>query len=160
MNQKIKKIALALLFIIICLGIGYLGNQFSGNSAKDVYADFAKPSFFPPDDVFAPVWTFLYILMGISVSIIWAKRRKDNVDSQLGWFFLQLFVNLLWPIIFFGLKNYLLALVLIIFLFVLIVQTARSFEKISKPAAYLLIPYMLWTGFATILNYTIWLLYR
>jgi len=160
MKIKIKNIISPLLFIVICLGVGYLSNILSGNNAKEVYASFANPGFFPPAWIFAPVWFVLYVLMGIAVSIIWEKKKNKNVDKQLGLFFLQLFVNFLWSIIFFGINNYLAALLLIILLFVLIVATMLSFEKESKKATYLLVPYMVWVGFAMILNYTVWFLYR
>jgi len=160
MKLKIRNIISPLVFIAICLGVGYLSNTLSGNNAKEVYANFVNPGFFPPAWIFAPVWFVLYVLMGIAVFIIWEKKKNKNVDKQLGLFFLQLFVNFLWPIIFFGINNYLVSLLLIILLFILIVATIFSFEKESKKAAYLLVPYMAWVGFATILNYTIWFIYR
>jgi translocator protein len=155
MKQKVKQVVFFFSFIILCLMIGYLGSQLSGNNAKDVYSSFIKPGYFPPAWVFAPVWTILYILMGISAYLVWKKRKEEDVKKPLVLFFVQLILNLLWPILFFGLGNYLLAFVNIILLFIAICATMRSFEKVSKVSAYLLVPYLLWIGFATILNYTI-----
>jgi tryptophan-rich sensory protein len=156
MKQKLKQLAVSLFFIALCLFIGYLGTQLSGGSFKETYDNFIKPNFFPPAWIFAPVWTVLYILMGLSASMIWMKNRYG---VSLVLFAFQLLANLVWSIVFFGINNYDFALGIIILLLVLIALMMRSFEKISKPAAYLLVPYLLWVGFATILNYTICLIY-
>jgi tryptophan-rich sensory protein len=98
--------------------------------------------------------------MGISAYLIWRNRKKEDIKKPLTIFFAQLILNLLWPIIFFGFGNYFLALIDIVLLFVMIGVTIYYFRKISKISACLLLPYLLWVGFATILNYTIWLNYR
>ncbi|MDP3733292.1 MAG: TspO/MBR family protein [Candidatus Daviesbacteria bacterium] len=136
-----------LLFSIgLCLGAGIVGSFFTFSAIPTWYAALAKPSFSPPNWVFGPVWTILYILMGISLYLVWLKKKVPNV------FWIQLILNTAWSIIFFGMKNPTLALVDIIALLVAIILTIKSFYKINKLASYLLIPYLAWVSFASILN--------
>ncbi|NMC35407.1 tryptophan-rich sensory protein, partial [Candidatus Beckwithbacteria bacterium] len=107
--------------------------------------------------VFAPVWTTLFILMGMALYLVWQQGfGKKEVKKALTIFGVQLVLNILWSILFFGLRNPSLALVDIVLLWVLILATMLSFAKISKPAAWLLIPYLAWVSFASILNFAIW----
>ena len=123
------------------------------------YATLAKPEFSPPNWVFAPVWISLYTLMGISLYLVWDKRKKKkDTTPALLVFFAQLVLNTIWSIVFFGLQSPFYAFILIIFLWVLIAGSIYFFYRISKTAAYLLIPYLLWVSFAAILNYYIWVL--
>jgi tryptophan-rich sensory protein len=138
-----------ILSIGICLGAGVLGSVFTVSAIPDWYVTLNKPFFSPPNFVFGPVWTILYILMGISLYLVWTKRGVPTV------FWVQLALNALWSIIFFGLKNPLLAFVEIIILWLAILLTTKSFYKINKLAANLLIPYLAWVTFATILNLSI-----
>jgi len=125
------------------------------------YASLTKPSFNPPFWLFGPVWTILYTLMGISLYIIFSKGlKKKEVKTAVNLFVLQLITNSLWSIIFFGMKNIQLALIEIVILLFLVLTTIKKFYMINKVAAYLLIPYLLWGSFATILTYTIWILNR
>lgn len=146
MNKYLK----LLLAIAVCQGAGLIGSIFTINSVKTWYVVLNKPFFNPPSWVFAPVWTILYLLMGISLYLVWGIKKVN-----LKWFWLQLALNTLWSIIFFGLKNPTLALIEIVALWVSILFTIKSFLKVSRVAAYLLLPYILWVSFAAVLNMAI-----
>jgi len=152
MTKNKKQFIFLFAFIAISLMVGFLGSQFSPDMPA-VYDDLEKPSFSPPAMIFAPVWTILYLLMGISAYLIWRTREKRKVP--LTFFFIQLILNLLWPIIFFGLGQYLWAFIEIIILWLMTLITMTLFSRISKPAFYLLIPYIVWLTFAGILNFAI-----
>ncbi|HNY35924.1 MAG TPA: tryptophan-rich sensory protein [Candidatus Pacearchaeota archaeon] len=156
MKKKTKQIIFLFSFIVLSLLTGYLGSQLTGVSIPETYLNISdKPSFFPPTWIFAPVWSILYTLMGISAYLLWRLKEKQKVNKLLILFFAQLFVNLIWPIIFFGLGQYLWAFIDIIILLIMIIVMVLSFEKISKLSAYLLLPYLFWVGFASILNLAI-----
>lgn len=138
----------------ICLGVGLLGSFFTASSIPTWYGTLNKPEFSPPNWVFAPVWTTLYFLMGISLYLIWLKKRIPLV------FWIQLFLNFLWSIIFFGFKNPGLALVDILALWITILLTIKAFSKINNLAGKLLWPYLAWVSFATYLNFSIWIINR
>ncbi len=123
------------------------------------YLELVKPALNPPAWVFGPVWTTLFALMGIAAFLVWKKGsdRKD-VKIALGIFLGQLVLNTLWSIIFFGLHSPGGALIEIILLWLAILATIIAFAKISKPAALLLMPYILWVSFAGYLNFSIWTL--
>lgn len=141
-----------ILSIGICLGAGILGSFFTVSAIPNWYSTLNKPFFSPPNWIFGPVWTILYILMGYSLYLVWIKKSIPTV------FWAQLFLNFIWSIIFFGLKNPSLALVDIVALWVSIVLTIKAFSKINKTASYLLYPYLAWVSFAIILNLAIILL--
>jgi len=124
------------------------------------YPTIQKPSFNPPNWVFAPVWTLLFILMGISAGLVWDKIDSDRELVKRGMFFftVQLALNALWSYLFFGLNNILLASIEIVLLLLLIYETHLIFKKVDKKASYMLIPYMLWVGFATVLTISIYFL--
>lgn len=138
---------------------GIIGAVFTTPSIAGWYAGITKPSFNPPAWVFGPVWTTLFALMGIAAFLVWQKglARKD-VKVALGVFIGQLVLNTLWSVIFFGLHSPGGALFEIVFLWGAILLTIFVFSKISKPAAWLLVPYILWVSFAAYLNYAIWAL--
>lgn len=139
--------------ILGCEAVGILGTIFTNPSIPTWYASLNKPFFSPPNWIFGPVWTLLYFLMGISFYLVLKKGwNKKNVRTALGFFLAQLSLNFIWSPLFFGLQSPLLGLITIIAMWVLIVITMKKFRKISKPAFYLLIPYLLWVSFATILN--------
>lgn len=156
MKKRILYIAIG---ILVCLLIGFLSSIATQSSVNDWYTTLNKPSFTPPNELFAPVWTALYIMMGISAGMVWSKGYHHIwVKTALYHFVFQLLFNALWSIVFFGLKNPLLGLVVILVLLTLIMLTIKWFRIISRPAAYLLVPYVLWVGFAAVLNYRIWAL--
>jgi len=152
MNKWIKLIV----SILICQIAGIIGSIFTTPSITTWYADLQQPAFSPPNWVFGPVWITLYTLMGISLYLVWNK--KNNVKIPLTLFFIQLILNSIWSIIFFGLQNSFYALIEIIILWIAILLTIISFYKISKKASLLLIPYIIWVTLAAILNYYIWVL--
>jgi len=156
MKKKTKQIIFLFSFIALSLLAGYLSSQLTGVSMSETYLSLSdKPSFSPPAWIFGPVWFILYILMGISAYLIWNLRKKENIKKPLILFFVQLILNLLWPIIFFGLGQYYWAFVEIMILLIIIVMMILSFSKISKTSSYLLFPYLLWVGFASMLNLVI-----
>jgi len=117
------------------------------------YESLNKPFFTPPSWLFAPAWTILYILIGISGFLIFKKgMKKKNVKRAMGFFLLQLGLNLIWSPIFFGAHQIFLGLVVIVLLWYFIYKTIKSFEKIDKRASYLLYPYLAWVSFASLLN--------
>ncbi len=143
--------------MIFPLLTGFVGSYFTLTSINTWYQALNKPFFNPPNFLFGPVWTILYILMGISLYLILISKSKKK-DLAVKVFFVQLFLNLLWSFIFFGFQNPFLALLEIIALWFAIFVTIRLFLPISKTAGYLLIPYILWVSFALILNLSIVLL--
>jgi tryptophan-rich sensory protein len=145
--------------IVLCLATGIIGAVFTASSVENWYILLQKPAFSPPSWVFSPVWTILYILMGISLYIVWDKGLQyPRVKNGMIIFGIQLFLNLLWSLLFFGLRSPYYALIEIILLWFAILLTILQFRKISRTASYLLIPYILWVSFATVLNYYIWVL--
>jgi len=131
------------------------------DSVSTWYADLAKPSFNPPDWIFGVVWPILYVMMGVAAFLISNKGiSSKQTKVALGLFVFQLILNGLWTPIFFGLHMMGLALAEIILLWVAILVTIFAFWRISKPATYLLIPYILWVSFAVVLNASLWHLNR
>ncbi len=135
-----------------------LGTLFTIPNIPSWYASLNKPSFVPPDWLFGPVWTILYILMAVALFLIWREPKSKQRDSAIALYAAQLIMNVLWSIAFFGLHSVLLGLALILVLLVLLLLTAYEFYKISRPAAYAMVPYVLWVGFATLLNGAIYIL--
>lgn len=158
MNKKISDVLTLSGLIIFVLLIGFLSSIFPGVSFKETYVHLIKPSFFPPAWLFAPVWTILYILIGISAFLVWRKQNEKNINLAVTIFLIQLFLNYVWSIIFFGKGNYFLALVDIVALWFAIGAMIKIFSKISKTAAWVLLPYWLWVSFAAVLNYYAWIL--
>lgn len=154
MSFKLPRLFLS---IALSLSAGIIGSIFTISSIPTWYTFLNKPVFSPPNWVFGPVWTTLYILMGISYYLIWESNTKQKYKA-IKIFLVQLVLNALWSIIFFGLRNPGLALVEVVALWITIVLTIKLFYPISKSAAYLLIPYLLWVSFASILNLFIVLL--
>lgn len=136
--------------ILICQLAGFIGSIFTTPSISTWYALLEKPSFTPPNYIFSPVWITLFLLMGISLYLILEKVKIREKAVII--FSIQLVLNVLWSVIFFGLKYPLFAFFEIIILFIFILLTIINFYKISKVSSYLLIPYLLWVGFASVLN--------
>ena len=157
--MKLEEIGKVIVFIIICQMAGIIGSFFTFDSVGGWYAELAKPELSPPNWVFGPVWITLYSLMGIAAYLVYKKGfNKKRIKTAVYVFGGQLVFNALWSIIFFGLQSVFVALLCIIVLLALIVWTTILFWKISKPAAILMIPYIIWVSFATFLNYSIWML--
>jgi translocator protein len=153
--QKTLRIATV---IMTCLAVGYFSSQVTRENIPIWYDTITKPSFNPPNWVFAPVWTLLYIMMGYAAGRVWNKIETDeeNVKSAFIFFLLQLVMNTLWSFLFFGLHNPMLAFFEILLLWVIIYETYTQFKNIDKIAGYLLLPYLAWVSFAAILNGSIW----
>ena len=148
---------LKLIFAILISQLaGIIGSLFTITSTKSWYTTIIKPSFNPPNWIFGPVWTLLYLLMGISLYLILTTKKSKNRKIGLYLFFTQLVLNTLWSILFFGLQSPLFAFIEIIILWLAILLTIIYFYKINKKASYLLIPYILWVTFAAILNLSIY----
>ncbi len=175
-----RKIVKLVISILICEGAGIIGSFFTAPAIKTWYASLEKPVFSPPNWVFAPVWTILFLLMGISLYLVWLKnwnvKAPENESVKKAWnpistklwlgswkeenavaiFVLQMVLNILWSIIFFGLKSPAAAFVEILMLWFAILYTIVNFYRISKLAAYLLIPYIIWVSLAAVLNFSVW----
>ncbi|MFZ2556216.1 MAG: TspO/MBR family protein [Minisyncoccia bacterium] len=155
----IRKLFQLLLFILIAQAVGIFGTYFTFDAIPTWYAELVKPSFSPPNWVFGPVWTILYAMMGIAAFCAWELwYEKTHAPRALNWYWLQLFLNGIWTLIFFGFKNLGLALIVILALFLAILMMIREFGKIDMRLALLLVPYLLWVMFASTLNYSLWML--
>ncbi len=146
----------------VSLAAGVIGSlAVGGQGFSSWYAAIQKPGFTPPSWVFGPVWTALYLLMGVAAFLVWQKGLGSRVVRiALVWFLVQLALNAAWTPVFFGLQRIGLAMVVIVLLWVVIVVTMYSFFRVSRPAGMLLVPYLLWVSFATVLNASIWHLNR
>jgi benzodiazapine receptor len=153
--NKFVKITIAL---VVCLAVGYSASLITRPSVETWYPTIEKPFFNPPNWIFMPVWTLLYIFMAVAAGLVWdtIKEQNEAVKKALGFFIIQLTLNAIWSYLFFGLKNPMLALIEIALLWLMIYETYLKFTKINKTAGYLLIPYLAWVGFAAILNASIW----
>lgn len=157
--MKIKNPKLLVFTIGISQLAGIVGSVFTTSEIADWYVFLSKPAFNPPNWLFGPVWITLYTLMGISLYLVWFKGYKEaNIKQAVNIFLVHLAVNSLWSIVFFGLHYLGWAFVIIITLWLMILYLIKLFWDINKTAAYLLIPYILWVSFASLLNYSIWML--
>ncbi len=156
-TQLKKKLTHIAITVAICLFIGFLASVATQSSVTTWYATLNKPGFNPPNWLFAPVWTVLYVMMGIAAGLVWARGTHHLwVKTALYHFGFQLLLNASWSIVFFGLRQPFWALMVILALVIILGLTIRWFRVVSKPAAWLLVPYFLWVCFATALNYKIW----
>ena len=144
--------------ILFTVGLGSLGGIFTVNEIPNWYAGLQKPDFNPPNWLFGPVWTLLYTLMGISFYLVWKHPASSKRNRAILFFIIQFILNFFWSIIFF--KEHALgwALVEIIAMWIFILLTILNFGKLSPLAAWLLVPYISWVSFATLLNGAIWYL--
>jgi tryptophan-rich sensory protein len=143
-------------FIIVCELAGAFGSVFTVSAIGGWYSGLVKPALNPPSWVFGPVWTILYALMGVAAFLVWRSKEKFSIKRvAITIFGFQLAVNTLWSILFFGLHSTALAFADIVILWCAIILTLAWFQKISKFAAYLLLPYLLWVTFAAYLNFEI-----
>lgn len=157
-----NKISRILTVVVTCLVVGYFSGIVTKSSIEIWYPTLVKPSFNPPNWIFAPVWSMLYVMMGVAAGLVWNRIdfEKEIVKKALVFFAIQLALNALWSYLFFGLKNPMLAGVEIILLWLMIYETYAKFGKINTIASYLFIPYLLWVSFAMVLNGSIWWLNR
>ena len=145
--------------VLISNAVGYLSSFATRSSVNTWYKYLNKPLFNPPDWIFMPVWIILYFLMGISFGIFFSYSfEKDTKRLGITAFVLQLFFNGMWSLVFFGLKNILLGLAVILILIVSIIFCIREFRKVNIFASYLMLPYLFWVCFASILNISIFIM--
>jgi tryptophan-rich sensory protein len=156
--MKIKDILKLVASISLCQLAGFLGSLFTTPSIPTWYETLKKPFFTPPNWIFSPVWISLYVLMGISLFMVWRRNDHPEFKTALIFFFIQLILNILWSISFFGLRSPFLGLIDIVLLWIAILITIRFFLRVSKTAAILLLPYIVWSSFAALLNFFFWIL--
>ena len=156
--------ARSILRFIICLAIpvlvGGLSGYLTSGAIANWYADLIKPSFNPPNYLFGPVWTTLYLLMGVSLYMVWHTEPSKTRTRAVLVFYIQLLLNFWWSIFFFRFQRPDIALIEIVVLWVSILYMIITFYKLKPWAAFLQIPYLLWVTFAAILNQAIWWLNR
>jgi len=155
--MKINNFFKLVIAIIVSELTGIIGSVFTISAIPNWYAGLVKPSLNPPSWIFGPVWVTLYALMGVALWLIWKSDSPQKIKA-IWLFVIQLVLNAIWSPVFFGLHSIGDALAIIILLWAAIVLTIFVFAKVSKTAAYLLIPYILWVSFAGYLNYSIWAL--
>ncbi len=149
--MKVKSWPKLIFSIILAQSAGLIGTIFTFNAIPTWYGLLNKPSFSPPNWVFGPIWTILYTLIGVSMYLVWTNKKGD-----LKLFLFHLFLNAIWSPIFFGTKNLGLAFIVILLMDLTLIIIIKNFYKINRSAAYLLVPYLLWIIFATLLNFSIW----
>ncbi|MGA2416027.1 MAG: TspO/MBR family protein [Candidatus Sulfotelmatobacter sp.] len=145
-----------LLFLFLCCSAAWLASIWTASSVRTWYVGLRKPAFNPPNWLFGPIWSTLYLLMAISAWLVWQGAKRGGGRLALILFFAQLALNVAWSGIFFRLRRPGWALVEIVFLFIAIVATALAFHAISTLAFWMMVPYALWSGFAALLNFKIW----
>jgi len=144
------------LCLVACLMVGFLGSQASMAGLQGWYQSLNKPSFNPPAWLFAPVWTALYIMMGVALFQVWQAKSSDSRKAALASFVTQLFLNGIWSWIFFAWHKLSIAFFEIVALDLAIVATILLFRKVRSSAAWLMVPYLAWCCFATLLCFSIW----
>lgn len=155
MKDKIKLIVA----VTVPLLAGVIGSIFTRPNIAVWYENLAKPVLAPPNWIFGPVWAILFILIGVALFLVWREGwDRNDVKIAIIFFAIQLVLNVLWSVIFFGLQDPASAFIEIVFLWIAIVVTMVAFLEVSKIATWLLLPYLLWVSFATYLNYMIWVL--
>lgn len=159
MNFNLKEVVRLIVSILIVFIAGTIGSIATLSQIPTWYAALVKPSWAPPNWLFGPVWTILYILIGIALFLVWKEgiSRKD-VKLAISVFVVQLVLNVLWSVIFFGYNSLLGGLVVVIILWIAILANIIFFYRVSKPAGLLLVPYIVWVSIASYLNYSVYLL--
>jgi tryptophan-rich sensory protein len=142
--------------VLFTVGIGSLGGLFTMSEIQGWYAGLQKPSFNPPNWLFGPVWSMLYLLMGISFYLIWKQPVSTVRNVGLILFVIQFILNFFWSILFFNQHMIAAALLEMVFMWIFILLTMIWFAKLSRTAAWLLLPYLCWVSFATVLTAAIW----
>lgn len=142
--------------VVVCELAGIVPSLLTADEVATWYPTLAKPAFTPPDWVFGPVWTALYLLMGVALYLVWRSERGRERRVALAVFAVQLALNAAWTLVFFGAQAVLGGLAVILALLAALLATTAAFARVDRRAAALLVPYLLWVGFATALNYEIW----
>jgi tryptophan-rich sensory protein len=142
--------------IALCFGAALLGSVFTTPSIPTWYAGLIKPSWTPPDWVFGPVWSALYVMMAVAAWLVWRRGGLAAARLPVTLFMIQLALNVAWSILFFGLRLPGMAFAEIVILWSAILVTSIAFRQLSRAAGYLLLPYLFWVSFAAALNFAIW----
>ncbi|MCX6802070.1 MAG: tryptophan-rich sensory protein [Candidatus Diapherotrites archaeon] len=153
-----RKIRLLAGCIIVCFAAAFIGSVFTVSNIPTWYASIKKPELTPPNWVFGPVWTTLYILMGIALYLVLEKGWNEKTRLPVAVFAIQLALNTIWSILFFGYGLLFFAFIEIIVLWLSILATILLFNRVSRKAALLLVPYILWVSLASYLTYSVWVL--
>ncbi len=157
MEEPRRTVLKLLISLLVPQLAGLIGSIFTAPAIPTWYATLEKPSFTPPSWLFAPAWITLFVLMGVAAFLVWRRRLEERqVKIALGIFIVQLILNALWSVIFFGLESVLGGMILIVVLWLAILATMFAFFRISRAAGWLLLPYILWVSFAGVLNFSIW----
>lgn len=147
--------------IVLVWIVAGLGSLFTASSVSTWFTTLAKPSFNPPSWLFGPGWTILYLMIGIALFLVWTTKANKVLKRKAYWIFgIQLVLNAMWSVAFFGAQNPALAFIIIVLLWISILLNIIEFYKIKKSAGYLLVPYILWVSFAAVLNFAIYWLNR
>lgn len=158
-HPVLANIITLLICVAVCIGAGLIGSIFTRESVSEWYTYLQKPAFTPPGWLFAPVWSLLYILMGIAVFMVWRQGWKQvQVKRGIIIFIMQLLLNVTWSFAFFGLKSPISGLIIIIPLWIAILLTIINFYTVHRAASFLLFPYIIWVSFAIVLNLSIYLM--
>ena len=158
-GMKSRDVVKLVVSLVACQCAGAIGSIFTTPAIPTWYATLEKPSFSPPNWLFAPAWITLYLLMGVAAFLIWRKGfRQEGVRAALVIFLVQLVLNALWSVVFFGLQSPLWGVVVIIALWIAILITIIKFFKLSTAAGSLMLPYILWVSFAAVLNIALFML--
>jgi len=156
MNTQVKSWLALVGFIAVCFAAAGLGSMATRGAVDTWYRTIEKPSWNPPAWVFGPVWTALYLMMAVAAWLVWRKLGLDGGRLPLALFAVQLALNAAWSLIFFGLKNPGAAFAELVVLWCAIVATTVVFFRAAPAAGWLFVPYLAWSTFAAVLNYTIW----
>jgi tryptophan-rich sensory protein len=157
MTRKHKFLGL-ILSLVICFAASGIGALFTTPQIDGWYATLNRPSIAPPNWVFGPVWTLLYLMMAVAAWVVWKKDGMRQAALPLTLFGVQLVLNVLWSVLFFGMENPFLAFLEIVILWLFILATTIAFFRESRVAGGLMVPYLCWVTFAAVLNYGFWTL--
>lgn len=161
MSERFRAIIVLLALVVLCFGVGAGGSFFTAEAIPTWYAALLKPGFTPPGWLFAPVWTALYLMMAVAAFLIWrCDAPRERVLTAMAAFFVQLLLNAIWTPAFFGLRSLLAGLVVIALLDIALLFTVILFWRLRRAAAALMLPYLAWISFATVLNAAIFRLNR
>jgi len=154
--MNLKPILGLIIWIAVSFCAGLIGSRFTGPAVASWYADTNKPAWTPPNFLFGPVWSALYLMMGVAAWLVWRKAGFSGASAAMVLFGLQLIANAAWSLIFFGMRRFDLAFVEIVILWVLILATLIAFWRHETTAGLLMLPYLAWVSYASALNYAIW----
>ena len=143
-------------FLIITFSASFIGAFITINYKEPWYSQIIKSNYNPPDWVFAPVWTSLYLMMTFAIWIFWHCKNKDTNTVYI--YFLHIIVNTTWSIVFFGLHHIFLAMIVLVILIFFIIVLILRFKRVNLVSYYLMIPYLLWCSYALFLNFNLFLL--